>query len=71
MTTPADVYRRVFADGTEGGQVLEDLMGRFYDVRLHEAGKPDATAYNVGRRDAVGFILMKMGQVQDEVIDAR
>lgn len=71
MTVTADVYRRVFADNTEGGQVLEDLMGRFYDTRLFEPGKTDVSSYNLGRRDAVAFILKKMGQIDEEVIDAR
>lgn len=69
MSLPTEVFARVFADGTEGGQVLEELMGRFYDAPLHKPGQPDATAYNVGRRDVVAFILKKMNHVQGEVHD--
>ena len=63
------VYARVFEGHHEGKQILEELTGRFHDQQdLFVKGGQDgerATAYNLGARSVVQFILGRLAQAQE------
>lgn len=67
MITPeerSDLYRRTFVHNPDGKQVLEDLCAMFYDVDIFVKGQDGVTetAYNAGKRKAIGFILSIISQ---------
>ena len=68
MSATPEMYARVFDGHHEGKIILEDLVARFYDRPIFVAGGADAerlTTLNLGKRAVVGFILGKIGQIQE------
>lgn len=69
MALDAAVYARVFEGHHEGKQILEELTGRFHDQQeMFVKGGQDgdrATAYNLGARSVVQFILGRLAQAQE------
>lgn len=61
-----EMYHRVFVGHHEGALILEDLVGRFFDVETYVKGGQDAareTEARAARRDVVRHILVMVGQV--------
>jgi len=55
-----EMYHRVFVGHHEGALVLEDLVGRFFDIEVYVKGGPEAareTEARAARRDVVRHIL--------------
>lgn len=69
-----EAFARVFEGHAEGVLILQDLVGRFYDVNTYVPGGIDAQRESdrrSARREVVHYILTRIGQVsQPEEPDA-
>jgi len=62
------MYHRVFVESPEGAIVLEDLVARFFDIEVYQAGGIEAqreTERRAARREVLRFILNKVAQVNE------
>jgi len=62
------MYGRVFDGHAEGKIILEDLVARFYDQPSYTKGGVEGAResdFKEGRRAVVGFILNRIGQIQE------
>ncbi len=66
LARKASVFKQVF-NTPDGKQALNILEQEFNRLDIFEKGAPDATAYNLGRRDVVVYInqLLRYGQNED------
>ena len=58
-----ETYARVFEADPLGRQILDDLVLRFHDCSLFDKENMHNTAFKLGQRDVVGFILRRLAQV--------
>lgn len=63
LTKKASRFSRLFSQGL-GKKVLQDLEDEFNQDTIFQPGMPDATAYELGKRDVVVYInqLMRLHQ---------
>lgn len=69
----AKLYSRVFVGHHEGATVLVDLCARFHDRAIHVPGGLEAqreTEKRAAQKEVIGFILRKIGQVNEEDANA-
>lgn len=59
----AAMYSRVFEGHAEGALILEDLVGKFYDVNVWHPDQRE-TDRRAARREVVQYILMRLQQVE-------
>lgn len=67
LATPED-YRHTFEGFKPGQKVLEDLVARFHDRAVWVPGGPEGareTEKRAAQKEVIGFILRKLGQVND------
>ena len=51
------VMWQVFQNDPAGVKVFEHLSSRFYDTGLYSKGDPYDTAYRIGQRDVITYII--------------
>jgi hypothetical protein len=61
-----EAYKDLFVDIKLGENVLNELVGLFYDCPSYTRGDTHETAYKEGQRNVIEFILRKLSQVQLE-----
>lgn len=66
LARKASIFKQVF-NTPDGKEVLSALEKEFNADNIFEKGLPDATAYNLGRRDVVVYIkqLLEYGKNED------
>lgn len=72
IATPED-YRQTFEGFRPGQKVLEDLVARFHDRAIWMPGGAEGareTERRAAQKEVVGFILRKIGQINEESGDA-
>jgi len=72
LATPED-YKQTFEGFKPGTHVLEDLLARFHDRPVYVRGGIEAqreTEARAAQKEVVGFILRKLGQIEQEKSDA-
>ena len=66
--TPED-YQATFEGFRPGAKVLEDLLARFHDRPVYVPGGLEGqreTERRAAQKDVVGFILRKLGQIEED-----
>jgi hypothetical protein len=61
-------YAATFEGFKPGQKVLEDLLARFHDRAIYSAGGIEGareTERRAAQKDVVGFILRRIGQVEE------
>lgn len=69
----AEDYKQTFEGFRPGQKVLEDLLARFHDRPVYVAGGMEAqreTEARAAQKEVVGFILRKLGTIEQENDDA-
>lgn len=65
----AEDYRATFEGFRPGAKVLEDLLARFHDRPVYVPGGLEGqreTERRAAQKDVVGFILRKLGQIEED-----
>ncbi|MBI2798965.1 MAG: hypothetical protein HYX63_01560 [Gammaproteobacteria bacterium] len=62
----AEAYSQTFEGFAAGVNVLEDLVGMYYDQPSFEKDNPHLTSYREGRRAVIAYILSQLAQITNE-----
>lgn len=59
---PDKIYHRVFQQDGDGVAIIEELSQHFYDQDLYAPGDQFLTAFNLGQRSVIQYLMKRAAQ---------